>query len=60
MTLRELYDQTIRPLSASDRLRIAALILSEIADERGIDVSDTWDSTDLREFSLVGRSDQGS
>ena len=31
MTIEQLYDETIKPLRASDRLRLAAMILNEIA-----------------------------
>lgn len=52
-----LYEQTIRILPPSERLRLATLILNELVDDasEAIDHSDTWteqDQLDLVTFSL--------
>ena len=50
MTVQDIYNQTVRPLSPSDRLRLATLILSEIAVS-SVDISDRWNDDDYRDFS---------
>jgi hypothetical protein len=53
----EIYDQVIRVLPSSDRLRLATLILNNLVQQESavIDESDTWteeDISDLSKFSL--------
>ena len=52
MTSRELYEQTIKPLSAEERLRIASFILNDIT-AAPVDVSYEWTDEDLRDFSAA-------
>ena len=52
MTIQEMYEQSIKPLPAPDRLRMATLILNEIPAELVIDDSDEWTDEDLRDFTL--------
>jgi len=57
MSARELYDKAIRQLPAVDRLRLAAMILDELAatSGAGLDVRDDWsedDIADLTAYSL--------
>ncbi|HEX8694030.1 MAG TPA: hypothetical protein VF746_16530 [Longimicrobium sp.] len=52
MTVEQLYDQRIKPLPASDRLRLARLILDGIAPESVVDFQTEWSEEDLRDFSL--------
>ena len=52
MTIQEMYEQSIKPLPAPDRLRLAALILNEIAPESVVDYSDEWSEEDLRDVTL--------
>ena len=49
MSARELYDKTIRQLPAVDRLRLAALILDELAaaSGAGLDIRDDWSEEDI-------------
>ena len=57
MSARELYDKSIKPLPAVDRLRLAAMILDDLAatSGAGLDVRDDWsdeDIADLTSYSL--------
>ena len=54
MTIEQIYDVTIKPLEPGDRLRLAARILNELAQEDGVDESDAWTEEDLREFTAAG------
>lgn len=56
-TIQEIYTQIIRTLSPAEQLRLATLILNDLAqqDANGVDESDTWteqDQLDLVAFSL--------
>ena len=53
MTVQQLYEETVRPLPAADRLRLATLILNEIPPQALVDYSDSWSEQDLREFSAA-------
>lgn len=52
MTVEELYDQRIKPLSAPERFRLAALILNDIPPQSVVDYSGEWSEEDVREASL--------
>jgi hypothetical protein len=57
MSARELYDKAIKPLPAVDRLRLAKMILDDLAvsSGAGLDVRDDWsdeDIADLASYSL--------
>ena len=57
MSARELYDKSIKPLPVVDRLRLAAMILDDLAatSGAGLDVRDDWsdeDIADLTAYSL--------
>jgi protoheme ferro-lyase len=54
MTIQEMYDQSIRPLPAPDRLRLATLILNEIPPQAVVDYSDEWSDEDLQDFTKAG------
>lgn len=41
MTIRQIYDQTVKPLSVGDRLRLAAIILNDIPSEAIVQDSDS-------------------
>jgi hypothetical protein len=53
MTLQQLYEQTIKPLPAADRYRLAVLILNDIPPQAVVDASDTWTEEDLQDFSQM-------
>jgi hypothetical protein len=52
MTVQEIYDHAIKPLSTQDRLKIASFILKDIADNN-LDVSDEWNDEDLIDFTAA-------
>jgi hypothetical protein len=52
MTIQEMYEQSIRPLPAPDRLRLATLILNEIPPLAAVDYSDDWTDEDMRDLTL--------
>jgi hypothetical protein len=49
MNIHELYEQTIKSLPASERLRLAVLILNDIPPQSMIDASESWTEEDLQE-----------
>ena len=51
MSVDELYNQSIKPLSASDRLQLAKLILGDIPDRVVVDYCEEWSDEDLRDFT---------
>ncbi|MBW4420451.1 MAG: hypothetical protein KME13_14655 [Myxacorys californica WJT36-NPBG1] len=56
-TAQEIYDQLIRALPPTERLRLATLILNELVQQNSsiIDQQDDWteqDQTDVVSFSL--------
>jgi hypothetical protein len=50
MTVDQIYEQTVKPLSMADRLRLAALILNDIPPRAVVDYSDEWSEEDLHDF----------
>lgn len=54
MGVEQLYEQSIRPLPAAERLRLARLILDGIPPESVVDYSDDWSDEDLRDFTAAG------
>jgi hypothetical protein len=57
LTAQEVFAETVRTLSPRERLRLAALILQDLAQAEGtvVDQQDIWsdqDQRDLRAFSL--------
>jgi len=56
MTIEQLYESEIEPLSPVDRLRLAARIINGLtSDSRVVDESDTWSDEDLRDFARSGQ-----
>lgn len=51
MTVVDLYNQSIKPLSAADRFRLATLILNDIPPQLVVDASDEWSEEDYRDFN---------
>jgi hypothetical protein len=51
MNVHDLYEQTIKSLSAADRLRLAVLILNNIPPQLVVDDSENWAEADLQEFT---------
>ena len=52
-SVQEIYERTIRPLSAREQLRLAALILNDISGHGALDVGDSWSDEDCRDFSAA-------
>ena len=52
MTVNQLYEQTIKPLSPAERLRLATLILNDISPPSVVDYSDEWSEEDKRDAAL--------
>ena len=50
MTIEEIYDESIKPLSLSERFRLATLILSEIPPQSVVDIRDAWNEEDMRDI----------
>ena len=59
MNAREIYDATIRQLPALDRLRLASLILDDLAATAGagIDLRDSWSQEDISELAAFSLKD---
>ena len=55
LTAQEVFTETVRALPPSERLRLAALILQELAqsDVAVVDRSDTWSEQDQRDLTAV-------
>jgi len=51
LTLDQLYEQSIKPLPAADRLRLAARILNDISPQSFIDYSEEWSEEDYADFN---------
>ena len=50
MTVHQIYEQAIKPLSVADRLRLTALTLNDIPPHAVVDYSDEWSEEDLHDF----------
>jgi hypothetical protein len=51
MNIDEIYEQTIKSLPASDRLRLAVMILTDIPPQAVVDYRDEWTEEDYRDFN---------
>ena len=51
MTVDQLYEKTIKPLSPAERLRLATLILNDISPPSVVDDSDEWSKEDYRDMT---------
>lgn len=52
--VEELYHSTVAELTPDDRIRLAALILSDLPPVYTVDESDEWSDEDLADFSRAG------
>ena len=52
-TAQEVFDETVRPLPVNERVRLASLILQDLAEAelQVVDVSDSWSEQDLRDVT---------
>ena len=51
MTVREIYDRTIRCLPPSERIQLATIILNELPKQAIVDYSEAWSDEDYQDFS---------
>jgi hypothetical protein len=51
MTIEEIYDEAIKPLSPSERFRLATLILNEIPPQSVVDICDAWNDQDMADIT---------
>lgn len=49
----ELYEQVVKPLPPSERLKLARIILNEIPPQAIVDYSDSWSDEDIRDFTTA-------
>jgi len=52
MTVEEVYSQVVEPLSLSERLKLATLILNDIPPHAVMNYSDEWTEEDMRDATL--------
>ena len=55
LTAQEVFTDTVRALQPSERLRLAALILQELAQSEVaiVDRTDTWNTTDQQDLTAT-------
>jgi hypothetical protein len=55
MSAREFYESTVRHLPAMDRLRLASLILDDLAASSGadLDIRDDWSDEDTADLTAA-------
>lgn len=51
--LDDIYEKTIKPLPAPDRLRLATRILNELPPEAMVDYRTEWSEEDYRDFAAA-------
>ncbi|RJP24101.1 MAG: hypothetical protein C4527_19455 [Candidatus Omnitrophota bacterium] len=51
MTVEQIYERTIKNLSAAERLRLATLILNDIPPYSMIDYKEEWDEEDVHDIT---------
>jgi protoheme ferro-lyase len=51
MTVEALYAESIKPLTAAERLRLATLILKDIPPQSVVDYREEWNEEDLADFT---------
>lgn len=56
MNTQEMYENTIKPMPAAERLRLATLILNDISPHAVVDYSEEWSDEDLRDFTKANRA----
>mgnify|MGYP001432944276 CR=1 FL=1 len=52
----DIYNQVIKALPPSQRLKLAALILNDIPPQAVVDYSEAWSDEDVRDFSVASWS----
>lgn len=50
-TAEEIYRKLVKPLSLSERFKLATLILNDIPSQAVVDYSEQWTEEDYRDFA---------
>jgi hypothetical protein len=50
-TAEEVYAQVVKPLPASERLKLATMILNDISPRAVVDYSEEWSEEDMRDLT---------
>jgi hypothetical protein len=53
MTADAVYNEVVRPMPASERLRLATMILDDISPRAVVDYSEEWSEEDYRDFAAA-------
>ncbi len=56
MSISQIYQDTIKPLSAPERLQLVTLILTDFPAEAVVDYSEEWSEEDLRDATRYSLS----
>jgi hypothetical protein len=61
LSAHDVYDKSIRQVSAIDRLRLASLILDDLAGSDGaeLDISDGWSEQDMQDLAAFAAKQAG-
>jgi hypothetical protein len=51
MTVETIYNQVVKPMPPSERLKLATLILNDIPPRAIVDYSDEWTDEDMRDLT---------
>lgn len=49
--IEEVYNRVVKPLSPSDRFKLATLILNDISPQSVVDYQDVWTDEDVRDLT---------
>lgn len=52
MTVKEIYNQMVKPLPSSERFELATLILNDIPPLAVVDYSEEWTEEDMRDLTI--------
>ncbi len=52
-TAEEVYDQVVKRLPASERLKLATMILTDIPPQSIVDYSEEWSEEDMGDFTAA-------
>jgi hypothetical protein len=52
MTVKEIYNQMVKPLPSSERFELATLILNDISPRAVVDYSEEWTEEDMRDLTI--------
>lgn len=56
MSVSQIYQETVKPLSAPERLQLVTLILTDFPVEAVVDYSEEWSEEDLRDATRYSLS----